>query len=253
MINRETFFNDHTLNIFTDASVGKYDNNSTESLAGCVVECNGELTHQNFIRIRDSTNNEGEIYAIYMGLSCAVVAKESNRFNKHTINLFSDSKISVFGLREWYNGWIRNSMNSDKLLNSSNEAVKNQDLFIKCINMIVRYELHINIYHVRGHINPLNHSDMSTFIRSFMKENKIFDDICENLVHKIAYYNNMVDKETRIRLMNDPHNEIYNTPTITISQKSSEYVNPAFLFSNSHLGLAKIQKRYTELVKMDDI
>ena len=67
MIDKIVFFNENTVNVFTDASV-KNHGQVTESIAGaCIVDEFGNYKF-NRVRLIPSTNNEGEIYAIYMGL-----------------------------------------------------------------------------------------------------------------------------------------------------------------------------------------
>ena len=111
----------NNLFIFTDASVTKYGRHEEEYIScsgavACVWTGNCyQIIDQSFVINRCSTNNNGEIKAIYYGLLLAL--KYKNNFR--TINLFSDSKISIYGLREWIEDWVQRSR-GDQLLGSTN-------------------------------------------------------------------------------------------------------------------------------------
>ena len=113
-----------SLFIFTDASVTKYgvckeEYVSCSGAVACIWEENTyEIIDQTFMVNRISTSNNGEIKAIYYGLLLALKYKK----DYENIYLFSDSKISIYGLREWIEGWVQNSK-GDQLLGSTNEPV----------------------------------------------------------------------------------------------------------------------------------
>ena len=188
MIKCNDIFNDKTLNIFTDASVYKC-NNETLGAPGYVAVIGENIVDQRAIILRESTNNESEIYAIYMAIQFALL----NRDKVKVINIFSDSQFSVFGLREWIFGWV-NHIKNDRLYNSSDKTVANQHIFMNIIYTILYYDLKVSIYHNRGHFTS---NQIKEFIRLFKKHNFLNDEIDYQAAYKIMYYNDIVDKNTR--------------------------------------------------------
>ena len=67
MIKCNSIFNDKTLNIFTDASVLKTEKETIGS-PGYVAVIGENIVDQKSIILRESTNNESELYAINMAI-----------------------------------------------------------------------------------------------------------------------------------------------------------------------------------------
>ena len=111
IITKDTLFNDRTLNIFTDASIVKIEN-ETIGCAGNNIVANNTIIDQPRLIYRNSTNNNSEIAAIHM----AVVNALNYRHQFETINIFSDSKICIYGLREWIFNWIADENTKDGVL-----------------------------------------------------------------------------------------------------------------------------------------
>ena len=93
----------NALNIFTDASVI----NRSISLPAYIMmngKDNKEITRYG-MALENSTNNEGEAYAIKMAIQYCVSPFMLNfmdcTYGERYINIFSDSKITIFGLRDW--------------------------------------------------------------------------------------------------------------------------------------------------------
>lgn len=188
MIKFESIFNDNTLNIFTDASMY---NTKEENIGapGFVAVIGNKIIAKDAIILRESTNNESEIYAINMGIQFAL----ANRDKVKVINLFSDSQFAVFGLREWIFKWM-NNIKDDRIYNSSGKLVANQHIFMNIIYTILEYNLEINIYHNRGHFSK---SQIREFISLFTKHNFLNDYIDYRTASSIMYYNDIVDNYTR--------------------------------------------------------
>ena len=195
MIDYERVFNPYTLNIFTDASMNNV-NGETIGVPGFVaVNSNDNIPYNvksSSQVLRQTTNNECELYAIHL----AVIEAIYNMDNYRVINIFSDSQFSVFGLREWIFDWKKN-IRDGIMYNSSNKPVANQSLFMSIIYNILAYDLHINIYHTRGHFND---NKVDEFIESFTKHNFLNDFIDERLAKEIIKYNNEADHFTRDRV-----------------------------------------------------
>ena len=188
MIKYSEIFNDQTLNIFTDASVYKC-NNETLGAPGYIAVIGEEIVKQRSIILRESTNNESELYAIYMAIQFALF----NRDKVKVINIFSDSQFSVFGLREWIFNWV-NHIKNDRLYNSSDKMVANQHIFMNIIYTILYYDLNVSIYHNRGHFR---YDQIEKFIELFTKHNFLSDYIDTKSACKIIHFNDIVDKNTR--------------------------------------------------------
>ena len=185
----------NNLFIFTDASVTKYGRHEEEYIScsgavACVWTGNCyQIIDQSFVINRCSTNNNGEIKAIYYGLLLAL--KYKNNFR--TINLFSDSKISIYGLREWIEDWVQRSR-GDQLLGSTNVPVSNQQEILACIYTIMTNNLHVNLYHQKGHCTK---KIMSVALKTFKSTNYIEEFIPETFMYFISDMNDYVDKTSR--------------------------------------------------------
>ena len=94
-------FNDNSVCIFTDASLCKKDN-ITYICSGVCVYMNDLLVNQVYEILVDCTIQQGELYAILLGVREAV--KYTNIFK--SIRLFSDSLTSILALRERLFRWI---------------------------------------------------------------------------------------------------------------------------------------------------
>ena len=103
MYNNDIFTPD-AINIFTDASIKKLNSGETIGCAGCVLIF-GELVYRNIQEeyqiIRNTTSNNSEIKAVRLGIHN--VLRYKNQYRK--IRLFSDSQISIFGIRERIFNW----------------------------------------------------------------------------------------------------------------------------------------------------
>lgn len=193
-------FNQDTLNIFVDASITK-NNDSYIGCPGCVCV----NTHPNYVSyikdssynvIYESTNNNSEISAVLLGINKALLYRN----NYKVINLFSDSKICIHGLKYWMFNWIEN-MTKDKLYSSSGQLVSNQEIFLNIVNYIIKNNLYINLYHQKGHVTSSNES-IENAIRVFKETNYIKDDVDKELIIQLSYYNNYVDLMTKNILNN---------------------------------------------------
>lgn len=195
LVMKEDMDNNHVLNIFTDASIYKTDK-YMNACSGAIIVCNDTIIENATLPLYSATNNRGELTAILLGLTIAM--KHINP-NIMRIQLFSDSKISIFGLREWIYNWIHNSCNG--VLMSTSGEVKNQDLILLILNMISNSQIPIVLYHVRGHHNENKYQDIINFKRSFTNENHLGSNIIEDRLCKyLIKYNNMVDELSRTNL-----------------------------------------------------
>ena len=192
-------FNEDTLSIFTDASVYRDNKGYTISCPGaiCVITKNNQcfILEQDFHErniISGSTNNEGEISAVALGVYYAI--KYSSQFK--TINLYSDSNICVQGLNEWIFNWVK-CMNKGLMYSSSGSPVANQSIISSIVNTIIEQKLNMNIFHQKGHVNINNSKSIEKAFMDFTNTNKIDKNIDEDIIKCISFYNDIVDVETK--------------------------------------------------------
>lgn len=202
------FVNEDTVNIFTDASIKKINIGGEDTYIGSpgadayyMGECVYSL--RNIIPL--CTNNESEIVAIRMGLNIAANLRPDMK-----INLFSDSKLSIYGVREWIYNWVRNE--HDGIIYGTGGPLINQQHFLLAVYSILQMNRPVNLYHIRGHRNPSNYKDRKIFSESFRRENKISNILDEQLIDFFISANDYVDKTTGDLLSKyklDPNTRIY--------------------------------------------
>lgn len=191
----------NAINIFADASIKKIDK-VTYCCPGCIVVLNsadGPIIETVDKRVMTGTNNSSEVTAILMAVQQAV------RFNyfPNVINVFSDSKISVFGLREWFFTWINNIKNG-VMLSSTGKEVANQQIFLHVVNFILNNQLNINLLHQMGHVNSA--ADKIEAKNVFLRSNNEF--LSDEELEYISFYNNTIDSLTRDYLNQIPMPEV---------------------------------------------
>lgn len=191
-------FNENTVNIFTDGSI--YNNMETGETIGCAGSLlvgnisNGYgIINDQYSILRNTTNNETEITAIYTGVKMALDYINNTGY-KPVFNLFSDSKICVLGLREWVYNWIR-CVNNGIMYNSNGTPVKNQEIFKSIIHLILNNDLCIRLFHQKGHVSKSNNS-LTNAMRVFnISNNTNVSDL--SLIATLSKYNNDVDMITK--------------------------------------------------------
>jgi ribonuclease HI len=186
-------FNAKTLNIFTDASIVQTDTGIYVSCSGAAAYTgpleNISMVDEVFQINWDSTNNNGEITAVYKGLELAL--KWRNQFE--AVNLFSDSKLCIYTLREWIANWVQRSKGS-LLIGSTNQPVANQDMIVQCVNTILNNNLQIGLYHQKGHASD---RILSKSVQTFKNTNNINSFVSNEFMHVINGNNNYVDQKSR--------------------------------------------------------
>ena len=222
------------LNVFCDASVTKTGETYT-SCPGYAVVNKGRIIKSDYKVVYNTTNNYGEIYAIRMGIK-AVYDMGYKLGTVSRINLFSDSQISILGLREWIFKWYKN-LNSDMQMMSIEKKVEisNQEVYNSIVNLIAYEGIPIHLYHQLGHKNYRNNTHLNKVINSFNLVNKIRLSIDE--ARFICYYNEFVDRFTRDNLHNVTRSNLFKQ---TDYQK---YIIPVSIILNDD-----IMRRYADLI-----
>lgn len=186
------------INLFCDASI---DIDKKIACGGCYITMQDnnnnlkELGYKMLIQ-KNATNNSSEIMAIHVGVSEALRLR--HQYPDAVFRLFSDSKISLYGLRDWMKNWVRN-MRNGVLIASNGKPVMNQQRFIDIYHMIVATGLHIELYHQRGHVLDGKVSEEKARIQ-FIRANKVTPEGLGLNMTYLCECNYNIDKLTRIAL-----------------------------------------------------
>lgn len=228
-------FNEDTLNIFTDSSV-KTMMYGFDSASAIVALLGDKKVLERVELNRNTTNNYGEMKAIYMGVE---TAEEINRyFNPKYINIFSDSRISVLGLKEWYKKW--NVVDEEGYsITSSGNRVANQSVIWSIMRFIIDHNLHLAIYHIKGHVNPDKKGALKDYVHKMRVINRDIGSglIDEEDIRKLIEGNDYVDKISRDMVRESekypyilrPIERLYNFTPEEI-EKYKELINPRYQF-----------------------
>lgn len=183
-------------NFFCDASI---DINTKNACGGCYITCQednrciSEIGYHLMIQ-QNATNNSAEILAIWIGVVEAIKLK--NIYPNAVFRLFSDSKISLYGLRDWMKNWIRNITPDGILISTSGQPVANQQKFIHIFNLIVENNLNIELYHQRGHVVD-GRVSMDKARAQFIKANKVPPEGLGLSIEYLSKCNDKIDNLTR--------------------------------------------------------
>lgn len=187
------------INIFCDASI---DTDRKIACGGCYIVIQGNDSSFSPLRYKmylqhHATNNSAEILAIWTGVTEAIKIRE--QFPNAIFRLFSDSKISLYGLRDWMKNWIKNSQHrgTDVLINSSGQEVANQQYFIDIFNLIVETGLKIELYHQRGHVGETGGVNLDRARVQFIRANKVSPENLGMNIQFISQCNCYIDNMTR--------------------------------------------------------
>lgn len=203
-------FSDNILNIFCDASITDEVSDPEpvryyKKKIGCamaagfigndIIESTPRFKASHILRW--TTNNESEVYALYLAVHMAREAIEC--LGIKNINIFADSNFALLGVKEWIYGWVKNSVPGGPLINSSNKEVANQRYFIYIIDTILKYQLNINLVHVDGHVNTSNSNEVIEASMKFQKANNV--NIFPDVMRLICMGNDYVDVMSRAELL----------------------------------------------------
>ena len=188
------FYNSETLNIFCDASIiGKGYN--TTGCYGVIAVTEDNVIDTDYKLVSHTTSNNSELKGLRGALSMANKWKSSFRF----INIFCDSQISVFGLRDYIYNWRFNPRDG-KLYGTANTPIVNQEIFIECHNILVQLGIDpnctIKIFHQSGHIDN-GYDNLKRAASVFGKSNNVRGNVDLNFIRYISTYNNYVDSTSR--------------------------------------------------------
>lgn len=212
------FKSNDILNIFCDASIMQKSNRQFSGCYGAIAVCNDTIIEKSYCICTNTTNNDSELKAIRLGLRLAL--KYRNQYR--VINLFSDSQISIFGIRDRIFNW---KLANGKIIGNDNNYIKNQFLFIELMNVIVDNNLFINIYHQKGHVNLNNLVHLREAAHVFQCSNFIRDIVSYDFIRYISIYNNYVDNESR-SILKQSRSYLYD--------RNYNYCDPIYFYPNDN-------------------
>lgn len=182
------------LEIYTDASIRTYPNGRTFGCSGTLCATTGE---SRYIITPDTTNNKSELLAIYTGV---VLADNTRRSMSEPceIHLYSDSQFGVFGLTKWIYGWLRNTDSNGIMYGSNKKPVKNQELFAMILSYLSMNKLKVNFHHIAGHVRYTSTKMLAKANETYKASNGVY--LRPEDIYKVSYYNDIVDKTSRLKL-----------------------------------------------------
>lgn len=209
------------IEIYTDASIKKYENGRAFGCAGAICP---EYGKESYKILPDATNNKSEITAIYLGVILANEILISNpELLDRRVTIYSDSKISVYGLREWMPTWLDNRIGGI-IYNNSGKPVKNQEVFLNILAYLTKYDLKITIRHQKGHVDVLDAKSMANANDVYRESNGYRLD--SNTLTKICIYNNQVDETSR-NILQDIDPDTYPINKGSNARMMAYYIPPA--------------------------
>lgn len=209
MFTEEQFFSDNTLNIFTDASVDR----SSKWITGygaVAIRGGRTISIGQSIKLRYGTNNYGEINAIWLGIIMAYRLKYAG-FN--TINIFSDSAISIRGLNEWCYTWFNHQdhgilYSGTGIYSVAPREIANQESYKRIMQFIVDYQFPINFYHCKGHASNPTDTQLEKLNSIFFTMNGFYTT--HRVLSVICEVNDYIDNTTRDYIQNATPEYEYN-------------------------------------------
>ena len=199
------------LEIICDASL------RTMPKSNRVFTCSGALCintgDEDYIISPDSTNNRGELLAIYLGCKLALRIRNTEPERYSQISIYSDSQFAIFGLTRWMHDWLK-TMNSQGVMYGTNGLpVKNQELFKMIITFCTINRLEVHFYNQRGHTKLNSTANLARANQQFFKANGFF--LKPEDIYKISFYNGIIDRNTRNKLYEideSNYSQLFNHP-----------------------------------------
>ena len=217
----DLFFNNDTLNIFSDASTKKAGNYMA-ACSGAVAVCKNDLIDELYMIDSQTTVPAAELKGIRNSLTIAL----ANRNKYRVINLFSDSQIALFGLREWIYRWYYNP--TEEQFYHKNNPPKNQAIIIECFRMLedLRQTNIVNLFHQSAHVEG-NHDAIKKALDKFRRFNGVTGKIDYNFIRYICIWNDNVDGKTRsmVRSINTVDNYYFDPIEFAPKLNSTLHIN----------------------------
>lgn len=196
---KKDLFNEESICIFTDSSFRKNKDAPEKSSIGttapayCVYrgDC---CIEQGFHILHNSTSQQGELYAMLLGVMVAYKYRDYPH-----IRLFSDNQNAVFSVREWIFKWARETANGRNTLGEGGR-INNQDYIMDIIYTIISNNIYLEFYHIKGHVDIKNWESVRYARDLFERSNPFVGMIDDALVYQLAMGNNAVDEYSTVML-----------------------------------------------------
>lgn len=186
--------NPYTFNIFTDASIlnrKKY----YDGCYGAIAVYDDQVIDSYYRIASETTNNNSEIKGLRAGVFLALKYKPLYR----VINIFSDSQISVFGIRDRLLYWSVDQI-TQQFKGKSGDPISSQDIFVEIVYLMLQYDLRVNFIHQKGHVkNDIRSLREAEHV--FRTSNGIRGRIDLNMIRFISKWNDIVDTSSRSTLL----------------------------------------------------
>ena len=191
-IKLDMFYNTKTLNIFSDASMIK----GTKKLIGCygsVAVCMDNII-DTFYNIDSFTTTPA---CELRGIRSSIIHALKYGDQYENINIFSDSQICIYGLRDYIYKW---KIHDGNFYTLGGTVAKNGSLYVECNRLLHMGSLRfkeVNLFHQLGHVNINKHKHLVNSASEFAHANSIIGNIDLNFIRYISTYNDLVDKQSR--------------------------------------------------------
>jgi len=200
-------FNDNSVCIFTDSSFKNMSNDKNIAVGitapSICIYIGTDIVYQDFYILHNSTTQQGELYAILMGVMKSYLYKDYKN-----IRLFSDSQVSIFGIRDRIFKWVRSTKEGKNIL-GENGSIKNQDYIMDIVYYILYNNIPIEFYHVKGHVKK-SYDSILKAKNTFKNSNNIIEAVDDALIYMISSANNYVDNYSTDMLYSNLNNFITN-------------------------------------------
>lgn len=183
-----------TYDIYTDASI---NTDLKVSCSGSIVvdRTMNKIESENYLIKHESTNNAGEAIGIFMGVKDAIMLLYTST-EPFIVNIFSDSRISLFGAREWISSWVANQNVNGDLIGSVG-IIMNQEWFASIYNDVLSSGIKIKMFHQKGHINTNITGNVYKAEKLFKLSNGVSSHMAGTDQYTLAKYNSLVDGNSR--------------------------------------------------------
>ena len=187
------YFDKDTINVFCDASVRK-NGKFYDACAGSVAICGNDIISEDFRIISGGTSVKGEINAVKQGIFLGIYLKGNS---DRKINLFSDSQLAIYGIRDRILGW---KCTNGELYGYAEHPISYYEAFVEMLQYIVSKDVKINFYHQKGHVKMHNKDSMEYAIKTFSASNSVRENIPYDFIRYISSWNDYVDRKSRSEL-----------------------------------------------------
>ncbi len=182
-------------NIFCDASMDIYNNIGCAGIYLVSEDFKSPIDYY-YIKQINATNNSAEILAVYHAILMALYYRNRKDYDFDRFRVFSDSKICIYGLREWIYDWVNNQNDNGVLRRSDNAPVLNQYYFKEIVRLIIDNNLLVSFIHQKGHMN-ISEGSINKAEEFFINTNGFTPKDIGADIKYINTYNSEVDNKSR--------------------------------------------------------